>query len=76
MLLCIAYAHHLILHYLKSPQHPNNTIMPAESIKTSKTDLLIIGAGPAGLMAANFAAACGLRDVRIIDKRNDKVSRS
>jgi phenol 2-monooxygenase len=47
--------------------------MPSESIKHSKTDLLIIGAGPAGLMAANFAAACGLRNVRIIDKRNDKV---
>lgn len=35
-------------------------------------DLLIIGAGPTGLMAATWAARCGLH-ARIIDKRGSKV---
>ncbi len=36
--------------------------------------MLIIGAGPAGLMAANWLAVQGLGpSVRIIDKRNDKI---
>lgn len=34
----------------------------------SKVDVLIIGAGPAGVMAANGLAAAGV-DVRIVDKR-------
>lgn len=38
----------------------------------SKCDLLIIGAGPAGLMAATWAARLGL-NARIIDKRGTKV---
>ncbi|KAB2569324.1 Phenol hydroxylase [Lasiodiplodia theobromae] len=38
----------------------------------SKTDVVIIGAGPAGLMAALWMAKCGI-DVRIIDKRATKV---
>ena len=38
----------------------------------SKCDLLIIGAGPAGLMAATWAARCGIH-ARIIDKRGTKI---
>ncbi len=39
----------------------------------SKVDVLIIGAGPAGLMCANALASAGV-DVRIIDKRSVRVS--
>lgn len=35
-------------------------------------DLLIIGAGPTGLMAAAWAARCGI-NVRIIEKRGTKI---
>ena len=38
----------------------------------SKCDLLIIGAGPAGLMAATWAARCGIL-ARVIDKRGTKI---
>ncbi|KAI5118756.1 hypothetical protein M0805_004842 [Coniferiporia weirii] len=40
--------------------------------KESAVDVLIIGAGPAGLMAANALARAGI-SVRIIDKRSKKV---
>jgi phenol 2-monooxygenase len=39
---------------------------------TAKTDVLIIGAGPAGLMLALWMARLGI-DARIVDKRTDKV---
>ena len=42
------------------------------SVEDSKCGLLIIGAGPAGLMAATWAARCRL-NARIIDKRGTKV---
>ncbi|KAJ5151482.1 uncharacterized protein N7482_010734 [Penicillium canariense] len=38
----------------------------------SQTDVLIIGAGPSGLMAAYWMARCGIR-ARIVDKRRTKV---
>ncbi|KAF5875687.1 putative fad binding domain protein [Botrytis fragariae] len=38
----------------------------------SKVDVLIIGAGPAGLMAATWMARCGI-NARIIDKRGIKI---
>ncbi|KAG9236178.1 FAD binding domain protein [Amylocarpus encephaloides] len=38
----------------------------------SKIDVLIVGAGPAGLMAATWMARCGIR-ARIIDKRGTKI---
>ncbi|TGO10963.1 hypothetical protein BTUL_0121g00360 [Botrytis tulipae] len=38
----------------------------------SKVDVLIIGAGPAGLMAATWMARCGIH-ARIIDKRGTKI---
>ena len=41
-------------------------------VEGSKCDLLIIGAGPAGLMAATWAARCGIH-ARIIDKRGTKI---
>ncbi|KAK3398868.1 phenol hydroxylase [Sordaria brevicollis] len=40
--------------------------------KESNVDVLIIGAGPAGLMAATWMAHCGIK-ARIIDKRNTKI---
>ncbi|KAJ1025137.1 hypothetical protein NDA16_002643 [Ustilago loliicola] len=44
------------------------------AIKDSYCDVLIIGAGPAGLLAANWLAVQGLGpSVRIIDKRSDKI---
>jgi phenol 2-monooxygenase len=39
----------------------------------SDTDLLIVGAGPAGLMAACWAAEFGL-SARIIDEKADRVN--
>ncbi|RLV90983.1 hypothetical protein JA1_004167 [Spathaspora sp. JA1] len=41
-------------------------------IKQSKTDVLIIGAGPAGLMCATWLARCGI-PFRIIDKKEQKI---
>ncbi|KAI0594064.1 phenol hydroxylase [Biscogniauxia sp. FL1348] len=38
----------------------------------SNVDVLIIGAGPAGLMAASWMAHCGVK-TRIVDKRNSKI---
>jgi phenol 2-monooxygenase len=37
-------------------------------------DVLIVGAGPAGLMLATWLAKCGVK-ARIVDKRGTKVSR-
>ena len=43
--------------------------MPDTSpVKSSQVDVLIIGAGPAGLMACNALARAGI-NVRIIDQR-------
>jgi phenol 2-monooxygenase len=41
-------------------------------VKTTKTDLLIIGAGPAGLMAATWASTYNV-SARIIDNKPDRV---
>ncbi|EPQ27980.1 uncharacterized protein PFL1_04307 [Pseudozyma flocculosa PF-1] len=46
---------------------------PTPAATHSKVDLLIIGAGPAGLMAANWAVSLGCRSVRVVDKRNTKI---
>ena len=43
--------------------------MPTSTIRESDVDVLIIGAGPAGLMAANALAKNGVK-VRIIDQRS------
>lgn len=40
---------------------------------TDEVDVLIIGAGPAGLMMAAWMSACGIK-TRIVDKRGTKVS--
>lgn len=39
---------------------------------TSHVDVLIVGAGPAGLMMANWMARCGIV-TRIVDKRGTKI---
>lgn len=41
-------------------------------IQNSEYDLLIVGAGPAGLMAATWAARCGIH-ARVIDKRGTQI---
>ncbi len=40
--------------------------------QNSEYDLLIVGAGPGGLMAATWAARYGI-DARVIDKRGTKI---
>ena len=42
--------------------------MPVSLTKESEVDVLVIGAGPAGLMCANGLAKAGVK-VRIIDKK-------
>ncbi|KAA8573316.1 hypothetical protein EYC84_003804 [Monilinia fructicola] len=42
------------------------------SYNVSHVDVLIIGAGPAGLMAATWMARCGI-NARIVDKRGTKI---
>ncbi|KAJ9161530.1 FAD binding domain protein [Coniochaeta hoffmannii] len=39
---------------------------------SSKVDVLIVGAGPAGMMAATWFARCGIK-ARIVDKRGTKI---
>ncbi|KAF2262220.1 hypothetical protein CC78DRAFT_618728 [Lojkania enalia] len=46
--------------------------MTVSEIPESKCDVLIIGAGPAGLMTATWMARCGI-NARIVDKRNTKI---
>ncbi|KAF6815879.1 FAD monooxygenase [Colletotrichum plurivorum] len=46
--------------------------MASEQVPESNVDVLIIGAGPAGLMAAAWMAHCGVK-ARIVDKRNTKI---
>lgn len=41
-------------------------------VKTDKVDVLIVGAGPAGLMMANWMSRWGVR-TRIVDKRGTKI---
>ncbi|KAI0675863.1 FAD binding domain-containing protein [Trametes maxima] len=47
--------------------------MPLKETRESVVDVLIIGAGPAGVMCANALAVAGV-NVRIIDKRPNKVA--
>lgn len=42
------------------------------STSISHVDVLIVGAGPAGLMAATWMARCGI-NTRIVDKRGTKI---
>jgi len=47
------------------------TVTP-EAKQESNVDVLIVGAGPAGLMMAEWMAKCGVK-TRIVDKRGTKV---
>lgn len=42
------------------------------AVRKSRVDVLVIGAGPAGLMCATALAAAGIQ-VRIVDKRAQRV---
>ena len=46
--------------------------MAVENVPTSQVDVLIVGAGPAGLMMALWMARLGI-NARIVDKRTGKV---
>ncbi|PPJ59285.1 hypothetical protein CBER1_04205 [Cercospora berteroae] len=46
--------------------------MSAPEPTVDHTDVLVVGAGPAGLMMATWLAKCGV-DCRIVDKRNSKI---
>ncbi|KAF2794244.1 hypothetical protein K505DRAFT_374785 [Melanomma pulvis-pyrius CBS 109.77] len=46
--------------------------MTAAETPESKCDVIIIGAGPAGLMMAAWMARCGI-DARVVDKRSTKI---
>lgn len=46
--------------------------MPVKE-KATDVDVLIVGAGPAGLMAAACLTRYGVRNIRIVDKRSTKV---
>lgn len=46
--------------------------MANSEIDRSHVDVLIVGAGPAGLMMANWMSRCGIK-TRIIDKRGTKI---
>lgn len=53
----------------------HNMAVTNRNTPESHVDVLIIGAGPAGLMMAEWMAKCGV-DARIVDKRGTKVSAS
>ncbi|PCH00610.1 Monooxygenase, FAD-binding [Penicillium occitanis (nom. inval.)] len=44
----------------------------SQALHINQTDVLIIGAGPAGLMLANWLSRCGVK-TRIVDKRGTKI---
>ena len=46
--------------------------MTVSEVAESHTDVLIVGAGPAGLMMATWLAKCGVK-TRIVDKRGTKI---
>ncbi|KAF2729992.1 hypothetical protein EJ04DRAFT_474619 [Polyplosphaeria fusca] len=46
--------------------------MAIDNIPESQCDVLIVGAGPAGLMMATWMAHCGIK-ARIVDKRGTKI---
>lgn len=48
--------------------------MGSTSPSVSNVDVLIVGAGPAGLMMATWLAKCGV-NARIVDKRGTKVAK-
>jgi phenol 2-monooxygenase len=49
--------------------------MGSTTMESSAVDVLIVGAGPAGLMTANWMSRLGVK-TRIIDKRGTKVFKS
>lgn len=48
--------------------------MTGTKIKEDYVDVLIVGAGPAGLMLANWMSRTGVK-TRIVDKRSTKVGK-
>jgi 2-polyprenyl-6-methoxyphenol hydroxylase-like FAD-dependent oxidoreductase len=46
--------------------------MTTSELPQSKCDVLIVGAGPAGMMMATWMARCGI-NARVVDKRGTKI---
>jgi 2-polyprenyl-6-methoxyphenol hydroxylase-like FAD-dependent oxidoreductase len=46
--------------------------MTSAELPESKCDVLIVGAGPAGMMMAAWMARCGI-NARVVDKRGTKI---
>lgn len=46
--------------------------MAIEETPEGRCDVLVVGAGPAGLMMATWLARCGI-NTRIVDKRGTKI---
>lgn len=49
-----------------------STTRDVNGVTDNRVEVLIVGAGPAGLMMAEWMAKCGIK-TRIVDKRGTKV---
>jgi NADPH-dependent 2,4-dienoyl-CoA reductase/sulfur reductase-like enzyme len=63
------------IQYLYQQSKHTSNRMGSTTTESSAVDVLIVGAGPAGLMTANWMSRLGVK-TRIIDKRGTKVSES
>ncbi|KAF7377670.1 hypothetical protein MSAN_00189900 [Mycena sanguinolenta] len=57
----------------RHPPSSSSSSMPTSLVRETEVDVLVVGAGPAGIMCANALAKAGV-NVRIIDQRPSKVA--